>query len=435
MFFNPQPLARDMRTVFLDVGPMAHLSGEGPLQGHSLFDSDGLIDEPGMGIVVLGDTIEKIASSAELQDEYGAASDKPDSTSEVSVLSLQGNAVIPGLVDGHTHLLWAGDRSRELSWRHEGKSYKEISELGGGIQDTVHSTSQVSDERLLQLGYERMRSSLRSGTTHLEAKSGYGLSTESELRLLRIAAQLQSMNHLPSLDLTWLGAHDTPTGMNTDTYVEQILSEQLPRVLEQGIARSADVFCEPGWFSLEQSEDILKASRAGGLDLRMHIDEFADGGGAVLASDLKVITADHAHYTGHDARMEMESAGVNTGFLPGTPYAMGAQWPDFNDAIENNFTWSIATDFNPNCKSISLPFVGSLLAQRCSVHPLAALVAATRNPSETSPHPTGKIHGRIQEGAVANFNVLNAPYWEAWCMQPSDTPFVSTCLNGKLIHH
>ena len=198
-----------MRTVFLDVGPMAHLSGKGPLQGHSLFDSDGLIDAPGMGIVVLGDTIEKIASSAELQDEYGAASDKPDSTSEVTVLSLHGNAVIPGLVDGHTHLLWAGDRSRELSWRHEGKSYKDISELGGGIQDTVRSTSQVSDERLLQLGYERMRSALRSGTTHLEAKSGYGLSTESELRLLRIASQLQSMNHLPSLDLTWLGAHDT----------------------------------------------------------------------------------------------------------------------------------------------------------------------------------------------------------------------------------
>ena len=435
MFFNPKPLAVDMRTVFLDVGPMAHLSGKGPLQGHSLFDSDGLIDAPGMGIVVLGDTIEKIASSAELQDEYGAASDKPDSTSEVTVLSLHGNAVIPGLVDGHTHLLWAGDRSRELSWRHEGKSYKDISELGGGIQDTVRSTSQVSDERLLQLGYERMRSALRSGTTHLEAKSGYGLSTESELRLLRIASHLQSMNHLPSLDLTWLGAHDIPTGMTADAYVEQILSEQLPRVLEQGIARSADVFCEPGWFSLEQSEDILKASRAGGLDLRMHIDEFADGGGGGLASELKVITADHAHYTGHDTRMKMEAAGVNTGFLPGTPYAMGAQWPDFNDAIDNNFTWSIATDFNPNCKTISLPFVGSLLAQRCSVHPLAALVAATRNPSETSPHPTGKIHGRIEEGAVASFNILNAPYWEAWCMQPSDTPFVSTCLNGKLIHH
>ncbi|MDE0869515.1 MAG: hypothetical protein OSA21_04310 [Candidatus Poseidoniaceae archaeon] len=424
-----------MRTVYLDVGPMAHLAGNGTLKGHSLSNPDELIYGPGMGIIVLDDTIEKIAPSAELQEEFGAATNKPEISSDLSVVSLHGNAVIPGLVDGHTHLLWAGDRSRELSWRHAGKSYKDISELGGGIQDTVRSTSKATDEQLLKLGYERMRSSLRSGTTHLETKSGYGLSTESELRLLRIASQLQSMNHLPSLDLTWLGAHDAPAGMNIKEYTEQILSEQLPSILEQGIARSADVFCEPGWFSLEQSEDILKSSRAGGLELRMHIDEFTDGGGGGLAAELKVASADHAHYTGHAARAEMESAGVNTGFLPGTPYAMGAQWPNFNESIENDFTWSIATDFNPNCKTISLPFLGSLLAQRCSVHPLAALIAATRNPSETTPHPSGKVHGRIQEGGVANFNVLNAPYWEAWCLQPSDTPFVSTCVNGKLIHH
>jgi len=424
-----------MRTVFLDVGPLAHLSGSGPLKGHSLSQSEALIAESGMGIVVLGDTIEKIAPSEELQEEYGVEPSKVTHHAETTVISLHGNAVIPGLVDGHTHLLWAGDRSRELSWRHDGKSYKEISNLGGGIQDTVRSTSQATDEHLLQLGYARMRSALRSGTTHLEAKSGYGLSTESELRLLRVAGQLQSMSHLPSLDLTWLGAHDAPVGVSTTDYVEQILSEQLPRVLEQGIARSADVFCEPGWFTLEQSEDILKSSRAGGLDLRMHIDEFKDGGGGELAAELKVTTADHAHHTNNESRAKMDSAGVNTGYLPGTPYAMGTQWPSFNDSIEADFTWSVATDFNPNCKTLSMPFIGSLLAQRCSVHPLAALIAATRNPSETTPHSSGKVHGRIEEGAVANFNVLNGPYWEAWCMQPSDTPFVSTCLNGKLIHH
>ena len=424
-----------MRTVYLDVGPLAHLTGDGPLKGHSLFDSETLIEAPGMGIVVLGDTIERISPSAELQDEYGAADHKHGGESETNVVSLKGNAVIPGLVDGHTHLLWAGDRSRELSWRHDGKTYKEISDLGGGIQDTVRSTSQATDESLLQLGYARMRSALRTGTTHLEAKSGYGLSTKSELKLLHVASQLQSMSHLPSLDLTWLGAHDTPTGMTSEEYVEQILSEQLPMVLEQGIARSADVFCEPGWFSLEQSEDILKSSKVGGLELRMHIDEFKDGGGGDLAAELKVATADHAHYTNMDSRLNMEAGGVNTGFLPGTPYAMGAQWPDFNELIENNFTWSIATDFNPNCKTLSLPFIGSLLAQRCSVHPLATLIAATRNPSETTPHPSGKVHGRIQEGGIANFNVLNGPYWEAWCLQPSDTPFASTCVNGKLVHH
>jgi len=424
-----------MRTVFLDVGPLAHLAGSGPVKGHTLFDVESFIDAPGGGIVVVGDTIEKIAPSSELQDEYGPARARSDDNSETKVVSLHGNAVVPGLVDSHTHLLWAGDRSRELSWRHNGKSYKEISNLGGGIQATVQSTSQATDDELLQLGYARMRSALRSGTTHLEAKSGYGLSTESELRLLRLGSQLQSMNHLPSLDLTWLGAHDMPVGMNAEEYVQQILSEQLPQVLEQGIARSADVFCEPGWFTLEHSEDILKSSRAGGLDLRMHIDEFKDGGGGELASELRVTTADHAHYTNIDSRIQMEDSGVNTGFLPGTPYSIGSQWPNFNDSIENDFTWSIATDFNPNCKTISMPFMGSLLAQRCSVHPLAALVAATRNPSETTPHASGKVHGRIQEGSLANFNVVNAPYWEAWCMQPSETPFISTCLEGNLIHH
>ena len=237
------------------------------------------------------------------------------------------------------------------------------------------------------------------------------------------------------MDLTWLGAHDTPPGMNTDEYVEQILSEQLPQIVEQGHARSADIFCEPGWFSTEHSEDILKSARESGLELRMHIDEFVDGGGGDLAAELGVTTADHAFHSNMDSRKKMDTAKVNTGFLPGTPYALGTQWPDFNRMIEEEFTWSIATDFNPNCKMLSLPFMGSLLSQRCSVHPLASLVAATRNPAETTPHSSGKAHGRLESGAVANFNVINGPYWEAWCLQPSHTPFVSTCISGNLIHH
>lgn len=422
-----------MRTVYLDAGPIAHLSGEGPLQGQNMLDSSKLVMPPGMGIVVERDTIVSISSSEELKSEYGSTSDHTNH--ELKIIQLNGKAIIPGFVDSHTHLLWAGDRSRELSWRREGKSYRDISDMGGGIQDTVRATAMASGEELLQLGYMRMRAALRSGTTHMEAKSGYGLTTESELRLIQIASKLQSMDHLPSLDLTWLGAHDIPSGMSSDQYTEQILSEQLPRVLEQGLVRSADVFCEPGWFSVEQSEDILKSSRDGGLNLRMHIDEFVDGGGGELAAELRVDTADHAFHTSGDTRQNMESVNVNTGFLPGTPYAIGTGWPDFNDVTEKEITWSVATDFNPNCKTISMPFMGSLLAQRCSVHPLAALVAATRNPSETTPHPTGKVHGRLEVGSIANFNILDSEYWEAWCLQPSHTPFSSTCISGKLIHH
>ena len=424
-----------MRTVYVDAGPMAHLSGKGPLKGHSLLDSDALVSPKGMGLVVVDGVIESITHSDELKSEYGNPAKPNSSKSDTIVVSLNGNAIIPGLVDAHTHLLWAGDRSRELSWRHGGKSYREISEMGGGIQDTVRSTATASDEHLLKLGYSRMRSALRTGTTHMEVKSGYGLTTDSELRLMEIASQLQSMEHLPSMDLTWLGAHDTPNGMNTNQYVEQVLSDQLPKVLEQGYARSADIFCEPGWFNVEQSEDILKSSRKGGLELRMHIDEFVDGGGGELAAELNVTTADHAFHTSMDTRRKMESVNVNTGFLPGTPYALGTQWPDFNTMIEEDFTWSIATDFNPNCKTLSLPFMGSLLSQRCSVHPLASLIAATRNPAETTPHTSGKVHGRLEVGAVANFNVLDGPYWEAWCLQPSHTPFASTCISGKMLHH
>ena len=421
-----------MRTVLLDLGPLAHLAGVGALVGTSMSDSDSLVSSAGKGIVVVDGVIESIQESHTLEEEYGAGGTHSD---ELRVISLEGHAVIPGLVDGHNHLIWAGDRSNELTLKQRGMSYQEIAALGGGIQHTVRQTEQASDEQLIQLSYQRMRTALHHGTTHMETKSGYGLSTKSELTLLRVAHQLSQMSHLPSMELTWLGAHDTPKGMTRSAYVEEILSEQLPSVIEQGYAHAADVFCEPGWFTPEESEDILVAARNGGLTQRIHIDEFTNGGGGELAADLKVVTADHSHYTPDETRMRMEAAGVNTGFLPGTPYTMGAAWPSFNQAITNECRWSIATDFNPNCNILSLPFIGSLLVHRNKVDPLATLVAASRNPSETTPHPTGLTHGRIEVGAVANLNVLNGVQWESWCNQPGTSPFKATMLNGELHYH
>ena len=421
-----------MRTVLLDLGPLAHLAGVGALVGTSMSESDSLVSSAGKGIVVVNGVIESIQESSALEEEYGAGGIHSD---ELRVISLEGQAVIPGLVDGHNHLIWAGDRSNELTLKQKGMSYQEIAALGGGIQHTVRQTEQASDEQLIQLSYQRMRTALHHGTTHMETKSGYGLSTKSELTLLRVAHQLSQMSHLPSMELTWLGAHDTPKGMTRSAYVEEILSEQLPSVIEQGYAHAADVFCEPGWFTPEESEDILVAARNGGLTQRIHIDEFTNGGGGELAADLKVVTADHSHYTPDETRMRMEAAGVNTGFLPGTPYTMGAAWPSFNQAITNECRWSIATDFNPNCNILSLPFIGSLLVHRNKVDPLATLVAASRNPSETTPHPTGLTHGRIEVGAVANLNVLNGVQWESWCNQPGTSPFKATMLSGELHYH
>ena len=421
-----------MRTVLLDLGPLAHLAGVGALVGTSMSDSDSLVSTAGKGIVVVNGVIESIQESSALEEEYGAGGIHSD---ELRVISLEGHAIIPGLVDGHNHLIWAGDRSNELTLKQRGMSCQEIAALGGGIQHTVRQTEQASDEQLIQLSYQRMRTALHHGTTHMETKSGYGLSTKSELTLLRVAHQLSQMSHLPSMELTWLGAHDTPKGMTRSAYVEEVLSEQLPSVIEQGYAHAADVFCEPGWFTPEESEDILVAARNGGLTQRIHIDEFTNGGGGELAADLKVVTADHSHYTPDETRMRMEAAGVNTGFLPGTPYTMGAAWPSFNQTITNECRWSIATDFNPNCNILSLPFIGSLLVHRNKVDPLATLVAASRNPSETTPHPTGLTHGRIEVGAVANLNVLNGVQWESWCNQPGTSPFKATMLSGELHYH
>lgn len=418
-----------MRTIYINAGPMVHFGSGNTGNEDSLY-------EVGMGIVVNGEVVECIKPSDELAAEWSL--DGPPTNhqqEEHAVFDLRGQAIVPGLIDGHTHLLWAGDRSREVSWRREGKSYAEISALGGGIQHTVNQTRVASDDLLVQLGYQRLREALRTGTTHMEAKSGYGLTTESELRLLELTERLNRIAHVPSIDSTWMGAHDVPNDTTPNAYVESLMSDQLPAVIEQGLARSADVFCEPGWFTVEQSEDILVSARKGGLDLRMHVDEFTDGGGGELAASLRVSTADHAYHTPMDTRLRMSEASVNTGFLPGTPYAMGDPWPDMSTIIDHNIGFTLASDFNPNCRTLSLPFMASLMVQRCSVHPLEALAAITVNAANVSPHPSGISHGRIVEGGAANFNIVDGPHWEAVTLRPTATPFSGTVLNGRYISH
>jgi imidazolonepropionase len=437
LFLNPQHLGVIMRTILVDIGPLAHLSGDGPLSGNNMLDEKSLIAY-GKGIVIESNKITRIDNSEVLIEEYGLPNSDLKSLEKMTqyddqIVSLEGRSVIPGIVDSHAHLVWAGDRSREIRWKLNGKTYSEIAAMGGGIVHTVNQTRNASDSELYDLGKMRLKHALRTGTTHIESKSGYGLDVETELRILDISKKLSLCEGLPSMDHTWLGAHAIPEGSTHKDYFESLISEQLPAVCEQGIARSTDVFCEPGWFTVEESEEILRQSRNSGLDLRLHIDEFSDGGGGELAADLKVESADHAHYTNDNARQRMNEVGVNTGFLPGTPYSMGEEWPDFNKMIENNYVWSIASDFNPNNQILSIPFLSSLLVSRCSVDPLATLVCSTRNPAETTPHPSGLKHGRIEEGAIANLNILNSKNWESWCNQPSHSPFLGTILEGKYI--
>ena len=398
-----------MRTIYHNIGSIQTMD-----ENNSFFT--------GKSIIVNNNTIESIVDSI---DEY--------QSSDARFVDLNQRAVVPGFIDAHNHLLWGGDRFNEHKLRMDGKSYTDIAKMGGGIMSTVRSTRDASESALYTNGMLRLKESLRNGATFVEAKSGYGLSTEDELRLLNIIDQYKGDTNLPSIHTTWMGAHAVTPDHTYESYTEEILSDQLPRVLESDLAESADVFCEPGWFTVEQSEDILRASRNGGLKLRMHIDEFQDGGGGELAAELKVTTADHAHHTPMETRLRMHEANVMTGFLPGTPYCNGHTWPDFEEVMENNIPFTLATDFNPNCYINSIPFIGSLAVQRNGIDPYNALSCVTRLAAKSTPRCDGLQHGVIQKGAIASFNVLKSKHWESWCMMPSASPIQSVCLEGKYI--
>ena len=401
-----------MRTIFFNSGTTATLD-----------DNDSIIS--GKAIIVKDNLITAIDCSTEVLEEYESSDSK--------FVDVMGRSIIPGLIDAHNHLLWSGDRFNEHKMRMDGLTYSDIAAAGGGIMQTVTHTRSSSIDQLLQIGKQRLEESLRNGCTFLEAKTGYGLSTVEEIRLLEIQSSLNEIENLPSIHSTWMGAHAVTPGKTYAEYTEEILSDQLPAVVDTGLAESADVFCEPGWFTLEQSEDILRASRKGGMDLRMHIDEFSNGGGGNLASELKVVTADHAHHTPLEVRLEMMENGVMTGFLPGTPYSNGDDWPNFNEVTSHGVDYTIATDFNPNCHINNLPFIGSLMVQRNNVDPYSALVSVTRNAAKTTPRSDGLVHGKIEIGAVANFNILQSKHWESWCMTPGSSPIHSICLEGTLI--
>ncbi|MBL6731495.1 MAG: imidazolonepropionase [Candidatus Poseidoniaceae archaeon] len=414
-----------MSTVLINCGPIVHVDSNVPITGQDMLDDKWIIAK-GEAIVIEDSLIKDIGNSMEILDDY-----QSHDSNEVNIIDVYGKAIIPGIIDSHTHMVWGGDRSREVRWKQQGNTYSDIANMGGGIVSTVNSTRSLSEADLYAIAKQRMMHALKNGTTHIETKSGYGLDTKTEMKLLRVAKQLRDDNATPSVDSTWLGAHAIPDNHTLDSYTEEIITQQLPLVAEAKLARSADVFCEPGWFGIDESEQILKAAKSHGMNLRMHIDEFSDGGGGELAAKLRVDTADHAHYTSEENRDKMSKADVSTGFLPGTPYSMGSDWPDFNSMIENNHLWTIATDFNPNNQILSMPFVASCIVQRCGVDPLAALVASTINPSFTTPHPTGMRHGVIAKGAVANLNILNSKHWESWCLTPGHSPISANILNGQ----
>ena len=413
------------RRIFVNAGPIAHFSSgdvSKPLVGVAMSSNDQL-HESGMGFIVEGGKFTKISPTEEILSEYG---------SDSQMVDLEGRAIVPGYIDAHTHLIWNGDRSHELRMRQSGMSYADIANAGGGIRYTVEQTRNCTDSELRNIGQSRLDIALKQGTVAIEAKSGYGLDTKSEMAILDAYSMLNEdwLKPNPEIYPTWMGAHDIPKGVKKSDYVEHIISEQLPEVGEQGISDYVDVFCEEGWFTVEDTEEICRAATDMGMEIRLHVDEFSNGEGLSLAAELGAVTADHAIHSTDDARAKAADAGVLQGFLPGTPYMMGSdKWPPIQKCIDEEWPWTLATDFNPNCPTLSLPMAGSLVTHRLNIDPIAALAAVTRNAATSL--CTTKNQGIISEGSLAHFNQLNSEHIESWCQSPGHSGIRKTWFFGR----
>ena len=378
-----------------------------PLRGHEMSDRGALIRESGTEILIVDGIISDIQSEGSITSEW-------EESSDIDLINAEGRCIVPSFVDSHTHLAWTGDRSHEVSMRYQGMSYSDIAKSGGGIRSTVESTRKSSDEELRHSIKSRIDQAKTLGTARLEAKSGYGLNVETEIRSLEELKSIGESSSMP-IETTWLGAHDFPTDKSKSEYMTELIEQQLPAVIENDLASFADVFCEPGWFSLEDTEQICNAAKDGGLGIRLHVDEFVDGGGLELATEMGAVSADHVAKSNIESRRAADEAGVMQTFLPGTPYALGKDLDlPLKECYDSGYAFSMATDYNPNCPSLSLPFVGSLAVHRMGLDPLAALVAVTRNPATTMGQHGNEHRGTIEIGMKSSMLIMNSKNLESW---------------------
>ena len=327
----------------------------------------------GGALLIRGSQIERVGNT----DEIESLIDE-----ECEVVDAGGRVVLPGFVDAHTHPVFAGTRAGEFEERSTGATYQEITARGGGIQSTVNKTRAATIAELVSAGRRYAEWFLRSGTTTVEAKSGYGLSLEDEVKLLRAIKQLDQETPLRYVP-TFLGAHTIPKeyASRRAAYISLIIDEMLPQVAREKLAEFADVFCEQNVFTNDESWKILSAARCHGLGLRMHADQLSLSGGAKLAAELGTITADHLEHTDAEGIAALKAANVQPVLLPGSVYALGsARYPAAREMIDAGLAVVLATDFNPGSSPTpSMTMILSLAATHMKMTPAESITAATIN--------------------------------------------------------
>jgi imidazolonepropionase len=399
-------------------------SPQGPKRGGAMGDL-GIIDDGAVAIQdgrVLG-----TGPSDELSSQVEAA----------HRLDAGGRVVMPGFVDAHTHLVWAGARAGEFEMRVAGASYMQIMEAGGGIMSTVRHTRAAPVDELVAQTRPRLERMLAHGTTTVEIKTGYGLSTGDELKQLQAIRRLQAES--PStLVPTFLGAHAVPAECQgrADAYVDLVVDEMLPAMAALDDPPSfCDVFCEEGAFSLAQSQRVLEAARVLGFDLKIHVDEFKALGGTRLAVELGATSADHLVCTPPEEIELLASSGTIAVALPGTPFGLGHRaYTPARPLIDAGGALALATDCNPGtCWCESMPLMIALACRYMKMTPAEAISAATLNAA----HAIGLGHevGSLEPGKRADVIVLDAPSYAHLGYRFGTNLVRALVVGGRLLEH
>jgi imidazolonepropionase len=370
--------------------------GKRSLRGSALRDVAVI---PDGAVLIEGETIKWVGPTAEL----------PTVPPGAEVIDASGQTVLPGLVDSHTHLLFAGSREDEFEQRLQGLSYQEIAARGGGISATVRRVRAASKDELKELARRRLRRFLAFGVTTVEVKSGYGLTTADELKCLEAIAELNAEGPL-ELVPTFLGAHAVPPEFRHDraAYLRLLADEMLPEVARCRLAEFCDVFCETGVFSVDESRMLLRRAKELGFGLKLHADELTPLGGAELAARLGAASADHLLCVRDQGVEALAASDTVATLLPGTAFFLGVDYAPARRLIERGAVVALASDCNPGtCPTENLPLVGSMACTQMNMLPSEAVAALTLNAAAA----LNRSHrlGSLEPGKQADLVVCDVP--------------------------
>ena len=349
-------------------------------------------------------------------------------------IDLTNKIILPGLVECHTHTVFAGSRSTEFNKRLSGSSYEEIAKAGGGINSTVKAVRESSFEDLVELSKPRVENFISQGVTTLEIKSGYGLSFYDEIKLLEVIKHLNSIYKIDIIS-TFLGAHTFPPEYNNDKdqYIDIIINEMLPFVSDKKLAKYCDAFCESTAFSLKQIEKIFLAAQGLGLELKLHTDQFNSIGGIDLALEMNALSVDHLEVLNNNETQKFNNTETVAVLLPGVSFSLQYNYAPAQKLRENNAIVALATDFNPGSSHINnISLIWGLAAFNLGMK-LEEIISAYTINSAKALNLSDKI-GSIEIGKQADFGIYNTNNYSDLLYNLSNNLIEKTVKNGKVIY-